>query len=150
MNTRLTRLVLASVIALSALGVGTLVSGHVGDCNETSIRLYEGLNLTGDSKLFCGQTPDLNNASHTQSGNCDDRFGLYGNDWDDCASSWAMGQNDHGYCVQIFSNPTGPLEFPLLEGGFYQPGQWSNFDLDENNKASSIKWTSTSVCGSNP
>ena len=152
MKARLIKLVISLTLVLSALGLASVVSGHAGDCTHTSVTIYEGLNLTGDSQTFCGSHPDFNNVAHAPAGNCDNHF-LGDNSWDDCASSWRVNQNDHGYCVQIFGNPS--YNFPLLEGGFRPAGFWSNMDGGtgsggEENKATSIRWTDVSVCGTNP
>lgn len=144
---------LALVFGLFGLAPGFTpepVSGHMADCTHISVRLYEGFNKTGDFRDFCSRAVDLNNYTHTQTGNCDSHL-LGDNSWDDCASSWAVIQNDHSYCIQIFSNPLGALQWPLLEGGFRAAGYWSNFDSGEDNKASGIEITAppSGICGSN-
>jgi hypothetical protein len=119
-------------------------------CAHTKVRLFEDINRGGDSIDLCGNINDLNNVTHTQSGNCGGAI-IGDNSWDDCASSWQVIENDHSYCIQIWANPLsfGAGKIPLLEGGFRAAGYWSNFDSGENDSATSIEWQNTTSCATN-
>ena len=140
---------LAPVVALAPpeLG-GPSVAGAHPSCDHTRIRLFEGLNRTGDAVDICGNWSDLNTLGHNYTGNCDSHpFG--DNSWDDCVSSIQIIQNDHNYCSFLWGNPSGIP--PLLEGGRRAVGYWSNLDGGEDNTATSVTWstTSTGVCPTN-
>lgn len=146
---KLSILLATLVLLTSGMFIGAAPVLADESCSHTKIRLYEHTNLNGDYRDFCGDIADLNNWTHTQAGLCGDAI-LGDNSWDDCASSFKVIANSHRYCVSIFSNPRGPLQWPLLEGGFLATGYWSNFDGNENDTATSIDWWQTDVCPGNP